>query len=510
MAKTNKKTTSWKEKVLIYAATILTTIVPSSSLAQKIAEQHEPKSPKKELLTRHTREIDYQVDTLANPRSLATYSTKNNSITLHYDKDNEPGYTIPEENIAITVIHEQKHRDNKNGGLYSFPVSPDHSYKLDMHDEISANMAELIYLRDKYIRTGDISVFDVSSRFEFYKEAIQKGEIKPGSPYREDFDKDMDLIVNGTTKMWEENFKSRYSTQNSFNAIASDLSGKYAPWHEENYQKALNVAYTIGGVNFNQYRKKDIELDEFGKKQLNYMLLQTYMYMRNQSNEALAERFNLPKYDKKLTLSQYADLVQHALVINNMFVYDKSKADGMSKMAKDYLDGKLTTEDMREKFVKSFDKHKDYQETIKAFLDAINTDYYKQGKRLPKKCKEEYFQQAVESLYTIQFEADGETKTLNLREFLNPNNEVPMTDIPEPKISYFLKAEKNEKQTVKLNDPTYPKWEDEDGKRYSDVLHHQVLDTTKDVIDKPEKSHADEQTFSNSEVIKYMTINHGR
>ena len=114
------------------------------------------------------------------------------------------------------------------------------------------------------------------------------------------------------------------------------------------------------------------------------------------------------------------------------------------------------------------------------------------------------------SLYTIQFEADGETKTLNLREFLNPNNEVPMTDIPEPKISYFLKAEKNEKQTVKLNDPTYPKWEDEDGKRYSDVLHHQVLDTTKDVIDKPEKSHADEQTSSNSEVIKYMTINHGR
>lgn len=61
------------------------------------------------------------MDTLANPRSLATYSTKNNSITLHYDKDNEPGYTIPEENIAITVIHEQKHRDNKKKDYIHIP-----------------------------------------------------------------------------------------------------------------------------------------------------------------------------------------------------------------------------------------------------------------------------------------------------------------------------------------------------------------------------------------------------
>ena len=510
MAKTKKKTSWLKEKILIYTATLLTTIVPSSSLAQKIAEQHEPKSPKKELLTRHTREIDYQVDTLANPRSLATYSTKNNSITLHYDKDNEPGYTIPEENIAITVIHEQKHRDNKKEGLYSYPVSPDHSYKLDMHDEISANMAELIYLRDKYIRTGDISVFDVSSRFEFYKEAIQKGEIKPGSPYREDFDKDMDLIVNGTTKMWEENFKSRYSTQNSTNAIASDLSGTYASWHEENYQKSLKIAYTIGGIDFTQYKTGDIELDDFGKKQLNYMLIQSYMYLRSQSNESIAQRFEIPKYDGKLTLSQYANLIQHALVLRKMFIYDSSTGVGMSDITKAYLSGEKTIEQLREKFDNSFEKNKDNHDTMRAIMNGITNEYSKKGKKLPKKCKDKYYQQAVNNLYTVQVEINGEIKTVNLREILNPENNVPIMELPEPENSYFVKAKKNESFPYELNEPTYPEWENEDGKRYSDVLHHQVLDTTKDVIDKPEKSHADEQTSSNSEVIKYMTINHGR
>lgn len=47
MAEIKKKKSILKEKLFIYAATLLTAIAPSSALAQKIAEQYKPESPKK-------------------------------------------------------------------------------------------------------------------------------------------------------------------------------------------------------------------------------------------------------------------------------------------------------------------------------------------------------------------------------------------------------------------------------------------------------------------------------
>ncbi|MBQ8785579.1 MAG: hypothetical protein IJZ59_06020 [Alphaproteobacteria bacterium] len=506
MAKNNENKKNKWGQFFLTVATFCSTLIPLNSSAQKTVEKDSTDGIRKVWFNKPTRDIDYQVDTLPNPRSLATYSTLNNSITLHYDNTMGKDYTIPEDDIATIVIHEQKHRDNKKNGLYSRPVNPDQSYKLDMHDEISANMAELIYLRDKYIKTGDISVFDVSYRFDFYKEAIKKGEINPNSPYREDFDKDMALIVNGTTEMWEENFKSRYSTQNSTNAIASDLSGRYAKWHDENYQESLKIAYTIGGVDFTQYKTKDIELDDFGKKQLNYMLVQSYMYLRSQPNESIAQRFEIPKYDGKLTLTQYANLVQHALVLREMFIYDSSTSVGMSDMAKAYLSGEKTIEQLKEKYANSFEKKKTNHETMRAIMNGITNEYSKKGKKLPKKCKDEYYQQAVNDLYTVQVEINGETKTVNLREILNPDNNVPIMELPAPKNSYFVKAEKNETYPIQLSEPTYQKWEDKDGSRYSAVQHCRVLDTSKDVINKPQSSRSDE-TSSSKESVKYVAIN---
>lgn len=56
------------------------------------------------------------------------------------------------------LMHEQKHQDNRSQGIYEYALSPEQAYKTEMNDEISANMASLVYLRDKYLKTGDISV----------------------------------------------------------------------------------------------------------------------------------------------------------------------------------------------------------------------------------------------------------------------------------------------------------------------------------------------------------------
>ena len=149
------------------------------------------------------RNIDFQVDTIPERTGAAAYMThKNNTITSNYVKGASEYYNQFNQSDYV-LLHEQKHRDNINQGIYDYPVSPEQAYKLNMYDEISAMTTELIALRDEYIRTGDISVFDKDdSRFHFYKEAIEKGEINPRSNTKEDFDKDMRLIANGTKNMW--------------------------------------------------------------------------------------------------------------------------------------------------------------------------------------------------------------------------------------------------------------------------------------------------------------------
>lgn len=111
-----------------------------------------------------TKKIDFQVDTLGvtNSTWLGYYRPGHNTITLNYHEENE--WLLQQEKAVweCSLYHEQKHRSNENKGFKSasINVSPKQYYKLCMADEISASMAELIYLREKYIKTKDIHVFD--------------------------------------------------------------------------------------------------------------------------------------------------------------------------------------------------------------------------------------------------------------------------------------------------------------------------------------------------------------
>ncbi|MDO4162520.1 MAG: hypothetical protein Q4D80_05935 [Pseudomonadota bacterium] len=218
------------------------------------------------------RDIDFQVDTVSVEQTYdrgAYMSPLTKTITQNFIKDEKKWNDWSQSNYVL--IHEQKHRDNYNQGLYEYPVSTEMAYKLNMNDEVSANMASLIYLRQKYLETGDISVFDKADMecFDFYKKAIEKGEIKPGSPYKEDFDKEMRLIANGTQKMWLEKFGESYIEQNTINGIMfGDTDKEYSQYYNQNYEHSRKIALTIGGVDFTKYLDKDVEIPEKGKQQL--------------------------------------------------------------------------------------------------------------------------------------------------------------------------------------------------------------------------------------------------
>ena len=156
------------------------------------------------------REVDFQVDTLSNETTTGAYFLSgDNTLTINY-VEGEDSFNSWSGSMAV-LMHEQKHRDNRSQGIYEYALSPEQAYKTEMNDEISANMASLVYLRDKYLKTGDISVFEEDgSRFRFYTDAIKRGEINPFSNKKEDFDKEMALIANGTRDMWMRDFSGTY------------------------------------------------------------------------------------------------------------------------------------------------------------------------------------------------------------------------------------------------------------------------------------------------------------
>lgn len=334
----------------------------------------------------YERSIDYVVDTVSvkdHRLGAAFYTAGSNSIYTYYLK--ETGYNTGKEG---TLTHEQKHRDNQMQGLYNYPTSPEQAYKLYVHDEISAMMSDLIVKRQRYLETGDISVFDYSF-FRFYKEAIEKGEINPYSNNQAEFDKEMRLIVNGTQQYWQKNWAEddTYLRNSVITAMTDgDHCGKYAPYWDENYQKAMKVAYTIGGVDFTQYMNSDVEIPASGLSRMReayskriepynpegpstYMIFDlktghAYFTAKN-AEEYYAHVFSddlnnqaflrdLPAYNGDMSIEQYHAYLQHYLTVQEFQETVKR--------------GNLEKSDLSKKYQECFDK---VQEKYGNFIDVV-------------------------------------------------------------------------------------------------------------------------------------------
>ena len=213
------------------------------------------------------KKIDFQVDTLANvpdDRYLAGYFTPyTKTITINYPEQYPEAQKLLSTERSLYLQHEEQHRINNKKGIsvYDIKISPDQFFKLCAADEISANMAELIYLREEYIKTKDLSLFDKDEKkFEFYKEAVQRGNINPLSSDPKDFNKDMSLIMNGTQKMWLTkylpNYQQQLRTQTSAYIISNDR--QIFAKDDSTFQALMDKTYTLGGVNFNKYNEQNL------------------------------------------------------------------------------------------------------------------------------------------------------------------------------------------------------------------------------------------------------------
>lgn len=391
------------------------------------------------------RAVDFQVDTLSHKTGTNGYFTQHaRSITLNYDENNDDFNLWSKR--GITLQHEQKHRDNYNQGMYEYALSPEQAYKIEMHDEISANMAGLLEVREEYLQTGDMSVFDKKGRerYGYYADAVKKGEINPFSNKKEDFDKEMALIANGTRDMWMRDFANIYVDYGVNDAkYYGEKDGKHAAYYDQNYERARKIAYTIGGVDFTQYMDKDVEIPEAGKRRI-------------MGGEKLAEELGLPKYDGKMSLLQYQNLLQHALAMRDrnaglrctdaMPFGEGTRGQWNTEMAAfAYLTDKTLTSYQQEDYQAALDNvAKNDKALIDGLVNQAARDYAERGEKLPAGDDKAY-NKAVDELYrgNVKFnQADLKFEgEVNLRQAFNPKDELPLKELPKEAAELQQKVE---------------------------------------------------------------------
>lgn len=403
-----------------------------STLAEELRQQKEKNDEK----IKAYRLIDFQVDTIRadnNNFGVAYFSPNENTITSNYflEKNNNE-YAQSD----VTLLHEQKHRDNSIAGMKVYAVSPQQSYKLNMHDEISATISELVYLRQKYIETKDINVFDSNgSFFKFYKDAVGKGEVNPLSNNQVDFDKDMALIANGTRDKWQKTYGKLYSNDHiQMTKYFADRDNKYAQFHDENYQRGKDIAYNIGGVDFGKYMNQDVEIP----KNVKYDMV---ILEKNSKNAcSLAKDLGVPEYDGSISLDEYKNLIIHQATLNNFLSNDPQYISGYvgsCQLAYNQVETEEEKANMQNELSFLGKEYKNFYDNLppniyqaaSAVAETIEKEYKEQGKKIPKSNPQAY-QQKLNELYSRNIDVNNlvhgikYSGNVSLYEPLNTNLEL--------------------------------------------------------------------------------------
>lgn len=454
---------------------------------------------KKQTKNFRTKKIDYQVDTVrvgkwAKTASGGYYRPDTGTITLNYHEDNETLRHKAQDSRETILYHEQKHRSNADKGFKSenINISPKQYYKLCMADEISANMAELVYLREKYIQTGDINLFDKGGKkFSFYKEAVQKGEINPLSSDSKDFEKDMSLIMNGTQEMWTKEFAEAYS-EIHINMAEGYLNQGDRDFkrNDAEYQKQLDIAYTIGGVNFKQYMQKDAEIPNNWKTKES---LDKFDFI---------EKMEGFPFKDNMSFEQYGNLLQHLYIANIIKENSEKTLKGLNADNVNNLDDEQRQEyltRMKEytehaKIILSSSANSKHKESIEVINIGLNRALEQRGGQTPE--NEVNYQAALKKAYNVngvdyysllnvnpkeKMPLENYIKEFEKRSSVNQCvDKVDRWNIPAvKKVVDLFKKNKNSKKHLK----NYPEWSEDE--RVSEIKYEKIIDLDKPVITQP-------------------------
>lgn len=301
----------------------------------------------------------------------------------------------------------------------------------------------------------------------------------------------MSLIMNGTQEMWMKDYANMYN-KNHIGKTEGYLrygKGNFKE-NEAEYQKQLDIAYTIGGINFKYYMQKDMEMPmewRMGDEQYQWA------YLR--------ELKDLPFKDN-MSFEQYNSLLQHLYVATQMKteidnIFNSEEAKDLTHRERNMIQCGMAVASWGRAALK---ENKAVKESVNMGLNKALGEYGERAS-VPSENKANY-QAALKSLYNINgidyyslLNIDPQEKmpiekTERVKEFEEKSLFKRYSEKmgrwknrAVNKIANLFK--KKEKATPKQKEPkdylkNYPKWSKD--KRVSEVQYEEILDLDKPVI----------------------------
>jgi len=187
--------------------------------------------------------------TIQNKDKLVERILQNNNGLSRQDAENllENVVETVNKNSNFMVEHEKKHRDNDQAGLALQTLSPEYMAKLNMMDEISANMTQAGLALEQYRKNGDLIGFETLS--------CDMGEVKKFLQENPEAGPEECRKVVATTvyNNWLETNNrpgATYSNQ-AYDGSAADTEGSYHasllltdhPAMEKEYRRRVDVMF---------------------------------------------------------------------------------------------------------------------------------------------------------------------------------------------------------------------------------------------------------------------------
>ncbi|MDR1694035.1 MAG: hypothetical protein LBR70_02430 [Lactobacillaceae bacterium] len=195
--------------------------------------------------------------------------------TLSVKRQQELQKTIDERydtKLIETETHEFGHDENDQKGINArVGLGAERDFKLSKHDEVVANIRQLLKQRQNYILNGDEKY--ITSKFKFYLDKIKENNITPSAEFVSLGE--AKIIGEGVRDMWEKQFSETYRDDH-FKMLRKNFKQGKVTFEsldaEERYEKILDRIYDIktpkGETVSFRYFIKDFELTEDETKEI--------------------------------------------------------------------------------------------------------------------------------------------------------------------------------------------------------------------------------------------------
>ena len=294
--------------------------------------------------------LQYQNDTVSvKPEADAYYSPDLNTITDNIVEGQEQSI----ESTLSTLAHEAEHMHQREKVNFSADMSLEQHYKLHCYKEIGAQVAGLLQLREMYKEAqteeerANIIKEGKKEGYKDYFSKVENGEINPLSDKKEDFDKEMSVVINSVGRHWMSAYADFYDDKHAKMALSDAMHADVLP-NEENYKEGVSLLLTIGGIDFSQYLNEDIDcynksVKDIDKKiqngedffDINYQLVSN----NNADHRYSGIEFNEIDDCKGFSLEQ-----RYNLAVQKAFA-DKIKDAGLADLVTMYMDNGFETID---------------------------------------------------------------------------------------------------------------------------------------------------------------------